>query len=93
MPSQFVSVPVVAKREPLLPTPPSAQMVKLDTNLTCKLHTIISQCLPSIFQVNYHLVGGVPVHVMEVVDYPQESGPERIQALKVCSTFRFLLLL
>lgn len=24
------------KREPLLPTPPSNQMVKLDTSLTCK---------------------------------------------------------
>ena len=39
MPSQFVSAPGnsnVSKREPLLPTPPSTQVVKLDTNLTCK---------------------------------------------------------
>lgn len=42
MPSQFVpgtmgSSPPFQKREPLLPTPPSAQMVKqLDTNITCK---------------------------------------------------------
>lgn len=26
----------LTKREPLLPTPPSTQMVKLDTTLTCK---------------------------------------------------------
>ncbi len=43
MPSQFVGVPNpsgpsgFSKREPLLPTPPSNQMVKLDTNLTCML--------------------------------------------------------
>lgn len=40
MPSQFASIGGVSsnKREPLLPTPPSAQMVKLDTNLTCKCY-------------------------------------------------------
>lgn len=27
--------------------------------------------------------GGVPVHVMEVVDYPSEATPERAQAFKV----------
>ena len=38
MPSQFVSAggSTTPKREPLLPTPPSTQMVKLDTNLTCE---------------------------------------------------------
>ncbi len=40
MPSQFIAVSGTStsnKREPLLPTPPSTQMVKLDTNLTCKI--------------------------------------------------------
>ena len=39
MPSQFMPGPMgspASKREPLLPTPPSTQMVKLDTTLTCK---------------------------------------------------------
>lgn len=38
MPSQFVSAAsgnTATKREPLLPTPPLMQVVKLDTNLTC----------------------------------------------------------
>ena len=30
----------LTKREPLLPTPPSTQMVKLDTTLTCKNNMI-----------------------------------------------------
>lgn len=46
MPSQFVGVVgsggnnYSIKREPLLPTPPSTQMVKLDTNLTCKYNYV-----------------------------------------------------
>ena len=35
-PSQASASPTILKREPLLPTPPSTQMVKLDTTLTCK---------------------------------------------------------
>ena len=31
----------LTKREPLLPTPPSTQMVKLDTTLTCKTYIFI----------------------------------------------------
>ena len=43
VPSQFVPAgpvglsPIAAKKEPLLPTPPTAHMVKLDTTLTCEL--------------------------------------------------------
>ena len=39
-PGQFLQL--AGKKEPLLPTPPNTQMVKLDTTLTCQsLYTYI----------------------------------------------------
>ena len=87
MPSNFIQVGVVApnKREPLLPTPPSHQIVKLDTSLTCEYHILLYVVLSLSLSLMPMLLysGGVPLNVMEVIDFPKEGSPEKPQALQV----------